>query len=276
MSISIFIQTLDEEDNLPICLKSVAFSDDIVVLDSFSSDRTEEIARAAGARFFQRKYDGRAANQNWAVQNIPFKHPWVYYSDADEVVTPELREEMLQTVAGNPREVVFRLRFKNMFMGKWIRRSSLYPTWVPRLFRPEKIRWERQANPIAIVDGPEGRLQHHFLHYSFNKGLSQWVEKHNAYSGREAAESLKSLAEGRISLSDLLSTEAPKRRRALKELSFRLPCRPLLRFTYMYLLRGGFLDGAAGYHYCRLLTFYEYLIVLKMSELKRRQAGLPI
>jgi len=276
MSISIFIQTLNEEANLPICLKSVAFSDDIVVLDSSSTDRTEDVARAAGARFFQRKYDGRAANQNWAVQNIQFKHPWVYYSDADEVVTPELRDEMLAVVARPPSEVVFRVRFKNMFMGKWIRRSSLYPTWVPRLFRPEKIRWEREANPVPIVDGETGFLQQHFLHFSFNKGIAAWLEKHNAYSSHEARECLKSLENGKLNLGGLFSANAPGRRRALKELSFRAPWRPLLRFLYMYFLRLGIADGVPGYHYCRLLAIYEYMIVLKMKEIQRRQQGLPL
>jgi glycosyltransferase involved in cell wall biosynthesis len=276
MSISIFIQTLNEEENLPHCLESVAFSDDVVVLDSLSTDRTEELARAAGARFLQRKYDGRAANQNWAVENIRFKHPWVYYSDADEVVTPELRDELRRVVAADPREVCFRLRFKNMFMGKWIRWSSLYPTWVPRLFRPEKIRWEREANPVALVDGETGYLKEHFLHFTFNKGLAAWVDKHNAYSSREAAECLKSCQNQNFRLMKLLSKEPAARRRALKELSFHLPCRPALRFLYMYLLRGGFLDGSAGYHYCRLLTFYEYLIVLKIKEFHRRKAGLPM
>jgi glycosyltransferase involved in cell wall biosynthesis len=267
---------LNEEVNLPRCLDFLKWSDDIVVLDSFSTDRTVEIAKAAGVRVVQRKFDNWAAHQNWAVQNIPFKHPWVYYSDADEVVTPELRKEMLDVVSRQPAEVVFRVRFKNMFMGKWIRRSSLYPTWVTRLFRPGKIRWEREANPVAIVDGATGFLQEHFLHYSFNKGIAAWLEKHNAYSSHEARESLKSLAQGRLSLGGLFSANAPERRRALKELSFRLPCRPALRFLYMYGLRLGFLDGVAGYHYCRLLAFYEYLIVLKMKEIRRRQAGLPI
>ncbi len=274
--LSVLILTLNEEINLPRCLESLKWSDDLVVFDSFSTDRTVEIAKAAGARVVQRKFDNWAAHQNWAVQNIQFKHPWVYYSDADEVVTPELRDEILAVVARQPAEVVFRVRFKNMFMGKWIRWSSLYPTWVTRLFRPEKIRWEREANPVPIVDGATGFLQEHFLHYSFNKGMAAWLEKHNAYSSHEARESLKSLEQGKLSMGGLFSTNAPERRRALKELSFRLPCRPALRFLYMYLLRLGFLDGTPGYHYCRLLAFYEYMIVLKMKEIRRRQLGLPL
>ncbi len=269
MNVSIFIQTLNEEDNLPICLKHLSFSDDIVVLDSFSSDRTEEIARAAGARFYQRKYDGRAANQNWAVQNIKFKHPWVYYSDADEVVPDELRDEILRLTSdlGRP-EVLFRLRFKHMFMGRWMRHSGMYPTWVPRLFRPERIRWERPANPIAIVDGPEGKLEHHFLHFSFRRGMNDWFAKHNKYSTYEAGETIKELADPTFAWKDLWNSEPALRRVALKKLSFRMPARAMIKFIYMYILRFGFLDGLPGLHFCLLQSFYEYQIVLKVREQK--------
>jgi glycosyltransferase involved in cell wall biosynthesis len=274
MTVSIFIQTLNEEVNLPVCLKSVSFSDDIVVLDSFSSDQTEEITRSAGARFYQRKYDGRAANQNWAVENIPFKYPWVYYSDADEVVTPDLRDEILRVVSDREREeVVYRLRYKNMFMGHWNKHSSMYPTWVPRLFRPECIRWDRGANPVPIITGKEGLLQGHFLHYSFNKGMAAWFEKHNKYSNFEAYETMKELQNGTLRWKDLLIGSAANRRQALKKLSFRLPARPLAKFMYMYFARGGCLDGVAGLHYCLLQSVYEYMITIKVRELTLRERG---
>lgn len=277
MSVSIFIQTLNEELNLPECLRSVSFSDDIVVLDSFSTDRTEEIARAAGARFFQRAYEGRAANQNWAVKNIEFKYPWVYYSDADEIVTEELREEILRVTRDADRpEALFRVRFKNMFLGRFLRHSSMYPTWVPRLFRPDRIQWERGANPIAIVDGPEGRLQGHFLHFSFRKGMGDWFNKHNKYSDYEAVETIRELRKATFRWMDLLSMDAPIRRQALKKLSFKLPARPLVKFLYMYLFRFGFLDGMPGLHYCLLQSLYEYQITIKALEIRRREAGLPM
>src|SRR6476660_4600592 len=107
--ISVLILTLNEEENLPACLESVKWSDDIVVLDSFSTDKTVEIARSAGARIVQRQFDNWAAHQNWALENISFKNSWVYYSDADEIVTPELRDELF-AIARNPEEkrVAFR------------------------------------------------------------------------------------------------------------------------------------------------------------------------
>ena len=275
--ISVLILTLNEEQNLPRCLESLKWCDDIVVLDSFSKDRTAEIARAAGARVVQRKFDNWATHQNWALANLSFKNPWVYYSDADEVMPQELHEELLAVarIANNP-QVAYRLRYKNYFMGRWIKHSSLYPTWILRFFRPERVRWDRVVNPVPIVDGSEGKLQHHFEHLSFNKGLNAWFDKHNKYSWQEAEESLKSLAEGGFKLADLWCREPATRRRALKELSFRLPFRPLLRFSYMYFVRLGFLDGMPGYHYCRMLAIYEYMIVIKMREIRRREKGLPI
>jgi glycosyltransferase involved in cell wall biosynthesis len=275
--ISVLILTLNEEANLPRCLESVAWADDIVVLDSFSTDRTVEIARAAGARVVQREFDNWAAHQNWAVENIAFKHPWVYYSDADEVVTPELRDE-LRAVAQDAAcpNVAYRLRYKNSFQGRWLKHCGIYPTWVMRFFRPERVRWERLVNPVPLIDGPAGRLKSHFIHHSFSKGLAAWFEKHNGYSEHEARENLRSLARGLSGWGRAFSGDPVRRRRFLKELSCRLPCRPALRFGYMYFLRLGFLDGRAGFTYCQLLAMYEYLIVLKMLELRRREKGLAI
>lgn len=276
MSVSVLILTLNEEVNLPQCLESVAWSDDIVVFDSFSTDRTVEIARAAGARVLQRRFDNERDHRT-ASLHLDFKHPWVYNPDADELTPEDLRDEMLRVVADSTRpERAYRVRRKDMFMGRWLKHSSLYPTWLVRLFRPQAVSFERSVNLRYVVDGPEGRLAAHLVHYSFNKGLDAWIEKHNRYSTVEAAETLASLSDGRLLWRDLISKDAVVRRRALKELSLRLPCRPALRFLYMYLLRLGFLDGIPGYTYCRLLAMYQYMIVLKAKELQRKDRSLPM
>lgn len=274
--ISVLILTLNEEQNLPACLASVKWSDDITVFDSFSSDRTVEIARVAGARVVQRKFDNERDHRA-ASLHVGFKHPWVFNPDADEILSPELREEMFAAVSDGARqEVAYRCRFKTMFMGRWIRFSSLYPTWVMRLYKPAHLRFERTINLRYVAEGPEGKLQNHFLHYTFNKGIDAWLDKHNRYSSFEAQEALRSLSDGHMTLSHFWNADPSVRRRALKELSFRVPLRPLFRFLYMYLLRLGFLDGRAGFTYCRLLSFYEYMIVLKQREIERRQKNLPI
>jgi len=275
MSVSILILTLNEEANLPECLQSVKWSDDIVVLDSFSNDRTVEIATSAGARVVQRSFDNEKS-QREASLKIPFKHLWVYNPDADEITPPELHEEIVKVISDpNRKEVAYRVRFRTMFMGRWIKHSGLYPTWVVRLFRPEKISFSRNINLQYIIDGPEGRLDCHFDHHSFNKGLNAWVEKHNRYSWQEARDAIKSLEESSVPWRDIFTRSSVSRRKALKELSFRLPFRPTLRFLYMYFLRLGFLDGWEGLTYCRLLSMYEYLIVLKMKELRQRTKRLP-
>lgn len=278
MSISVLILTLNEEANLQQCLQSMTWSDDIVVLDSFSSDRTVKIAEEMGARVVQRRFDNWSAHQNWAMQNIPFKYSWVYYSDADEIVPSELRDEMVAATRNTSAEpVAYRMRYKNFFCNRWIKHCGIYPVWVLRLFRPDKVYWERLVNPVPLVRGVEGRLEHHFHHYSFKKGLEAWVEKHNRYSSQEAEEGIKTFQNGFDDWAGLLSgRDGTRRRRALKELSFRLPMRPTLRFLYMYVLRLGFLDGWEGLTYCRLLSLYEYLIVLKMRELERQHQGLSL
>jgi glycosyltransferase involved in cell wall biosynthesis len=277
MSISVLILTLNEEINLPACLEAVRWSDDVVVLDSFSSDRTVEIAKAAGARVYQRVHDSELGQREYGLRQIPFKHQWVYMPDADEITSPELRDEMLAIAEDPDRpEGAFRVRFKVMFMGRWIRRSSLYPTWVVRLVRPDRISFEREFHTTYVVEGPEGRLKNHFDHYSFNKGMNAWYDKHNRYSWSEAREALQSLAREHVDLTGIFSREGPKRRRALKKLSYRVPCRPLMRFLYMYVFRLGMLDGGPGYVYCRLLATYETMIVTKMAEIRRREQGLPL
>lgn len=264
--------TLNEAENLERCLQSVSWSDDIVVLDSGSVDRTQEIAQRYGVRLIQRPFTSERDQRTYAIRNIEFKHPWVYNPDADEVTTQDLRDEMLGVVDDPSRtEVAYRVRFKTMFMGRWLRYSSLYPTWVVRLFRPERLDFERSVNLEYRVDGREGRLSSHFLHYSFNNGFHAWIEKHNRYSSGEAAETMRELLACPLDWTGLFDWRDPvRRRRAIKLASMRLPFRPTLRFVYMYFLRLGFLDGFPGITYCRLLAIYEYFIVLKVRETEVR------
>jgi glycosyltransferase involved in cell wall biosynthesis len=274
-NISIFILTLNEEQNVGQCLDSVADFDDVVVLDSFSTDRTIEFAKAKGAHVVQREFDNWAAHQNWAMANLVFKHKWVFYLDADERMTPELRDEIL-AIAANEDEIRrgFSVGRTNYFMGRTI--SHCYPA-VPimRFFQPRYIRYERLVNPIAFVDGKTGHLQHRFIHYNFSKGLTEWFEKHNKYSLSEAKEGLRAMREQNACVS-LFSKDPALKRVALKNIALRLPGRPFAKFIYLYIFRMGFLDGRAGFTYCILQSIYEYLIDLKMWELKRTEKGLPV
>jgi glycosyltransferase involved in cell wall biosynthesis len=276
MSVSILILTLNEELNLPTCLEAVKWCDDIVVLDSFSTDRTVEIAKASGARIVQRKFDNWASHQNWAMDNIPFKHDWVFYLDADERMTDELHGE-IQLIAseGQRPEVAYYCGRKNFFMGRWIK-HAMPPGMIMRFFKPKSIRFERLVNPTPVVSGPHGYLKHYFLHYNFSKGLSEWFDKHNKYSTLEAQEGIKLLKGISPSEGSLFARDAATRRKALKSLSFSLPFRSLLKFAYLYIIKRGFLDGRPGFTYCVLQSVYEYMITLKMKEISRKEQGLPI
>ncbi len=277
MNISVLILTRNEERNLPACLSAVRESDDIVVLDQGSTDQTVRIAHEAGARVICHSAENEREQRTYSVRQICFRHDWVFNPNADEIATPGLWDEMREATADPSRvEVAYRIRGKLMFMGRWLRYSSLYPTWNTRLFKPSHLSFERTTNLVARVDGPVGFLKSHYIHQTFNNGLTAWLEKHNRYSWHEAHESLDSLRTRAPRLRELLSKDPVIRRRAIKEWSFRLPCRPTLRFLYMYLVRRGFLDGLPGLHYCRLLAIYEYMIVLKMREIQMRDAGQPL
>ncbi|HTB35287.1 MAG TPA: glycosyltransferase family 2 protein [bacterium] len=270
--VSILILTKNEEQNIGACLDSVAGFDDVVVYDSFSGDRTTEIAASKGARVVQRAFDNWAAHQNWGNENIAFKHPWVFYIDADERMTPAVRAEAL-AIAGDPQrgEVAFFCGRKNYFMGRWIR-HCYPPSHLMRFFRPEKVRFERLVNPTPVVDGKAGYLLNYFDHYNFSKGFTEWFDKHNKYSQWEALEGIKVLRGGEQRAS-LRSSDPALRRKALKQLSFKMPLRPLLKFGYLWVLKMGFLDGLPGLTYCVLQTIYEYQIDIKMKEIVIKEKG---
>lgn len=274
--ISVLVLTLDEEANLPRCLASVAWSDDVLVVDSFSTDRTVEVARAAGARVLQRRFDSFAGQRNFGLTEGGLRYEWVLHLDADEVVTPALHNEMAAAARRGAYDA-YRVPSKMMFQGKWLRHAGMYPTYQVRFGRREKLGFvqvghgQREALDPARV----GTLREPLVHYSFSKGLADWFERHNRYSTDEARQAFEDAAQGGPEWDGLLDSDPTTRRRALKALAARLPFRPTLRFLYMYGLRGGFLDGRAGFTYCRLLAAYEYMTVVKQRELRLRAAGTP-
>lgn len=273
--ISILILTLNEEANIGPCLDSVSWADDVVVFDSRSSDRTAEIATMRGARVVTRLFDNWSSHQNWAVSNIEFRHPWVFYLDADERMTPELAEE-IRSIARNPDETRkgFYCGRVNYFMGRAI--SRCYPP-VPilRFFQPDCVRYERLVNPIARVDGPTGQLHNRFIHFNFSKGLTEWFDKHNRYALSEAIEAVKAM-EGSDQSVSLWSRDRALRRVALKNASLRVPLRPMLKFFYLYVFRMGLLEGRPGFTYCMLQSIYEYLIDLKIREIRLNRGGITL
>src|SRR4051795_1719170 len=187
--ISVLILTKDEERNLPACMETLRWSDDIHVLDSYSTDATVAVANQAGAKVWYRGFDSFAQQQNWALENIQFRYPWVFYIDADERVTEQLAKSMLNAVQ-NPRDsVAFRIRRRDFFMGTWLKHVQATPYYL-RLFRRDKMRYERIGHPVSVPDGPVTPIDGYLDHFPFSKGIAQWVEKHNFYSTQEAQQLL--------------------------------------------------------------------------------------
>ncbi len=268
MSLSVLILTKNEEQDLPGCLKSVAWCDDVHLFDSFSTDRTLEFARTAGCVITQRKFDNWSAHQNWGLANIPFKYPWVLYIDADERVSPELKATALAVARGEASESAFRVRRRDFFTdGTWLKHAQISPFYV-RLFRPSKMRYERLVNPVSIVDGLIGEIDGYLDHYPFSKGVGFWLERHIKYAGLEARTIQENRAKGgKFSLRKaLFSKDFTERRFHQKELFYRMPGRPFIKFFYMMVGRLAFLDGRAGCTYAALQAIYEYFIVLKQRE----------
>jgi glycosyltransferase involved in cell wall biosynthesis len=276
--ISVLVLTKNEEQDLPGCLASVAWSDDVHVLDSMSTDRTVEVAREHGAQVTERAFDNWAAHQNWALKNVPFRHPWVFYIDADERVTPELREAM-QTAVHTPGEAVaFQVERRDFLMGTWLRHVQVSAFYM-RLFRAEKMRYERLVNPVSIPSGPVGRVRGYLDHFPFSKGISHWITRHNSYSTFEAEQIIEDLRADREGTAEvslmaaLFEKDFHRRRYHQKALFYRLPGRPFAKFLLLYFVKRGFLDGRAGLTYSVLQSVYEYFIVLKTRELRGRASG---
>jgi glycosyltransferase involved in cell wall biosynthesis len=266
---SIYILTHNEEIDIAACIESAQLSDDIIVVDSFSNDRTVEIAQRYPVRVIQHAFESHGEQRSWMLRSIPTKHEWVYILEADERMTPELFRECLQVIK-SPDNVGYYAAERVMFMGTWIRHSTQYPRYQLRLLKKGQVWFSDYGHTEREVClGATGCLQETYAHYTCSKGLSRWIEKHNRYSSDEARETLSQLENGAVKWWDLFfGDNEVARRRALKDLSLRLPCRPLLRWLYMYFILGGIRDGKAGFAWCTLQAFYEYLILLKAEEIK--------
>jgi glycosyltransferase involved in cell wall biosynthesis len=268
--ISVLILTYNEQRDLPDCLASVSWSDDIHVFDSHSIDATIEIAKSAGAHIYTRTFDDYATHRNAALATIPFKYPWVFLPDADERPTPELSREMQQLILAAPSEIAaFRVRRRDFLFDTWLKHAQLSPYYI-RLVRPERAHYTRAINEVLEVEGPIASLSYPLDHYPFSKGIAKWVEKHNLYSTMEARLIARNQGLQNPSLRTALrDPDFHTRRLHQKALFYRMPGRPLLKWLYMMFARGAILDGAAGLTYATLQAFYEYMIVLKTKELKR-------
>ncbi len=275
--VSVIILTYNEEVNIGRCLDSVGWCDDVVVLDSLSTDKTQGIARQKGARVIERPFDNYANQRNHALKEIEYKYPWVLMLDADEIVPEQLHQEIALVIKDAGEEMtLFRVRRKDYFMGSWLKYSSNYSSlWFGRLMRLGRVWVERSINEEYHTDGVSRDLRAPLVHYPFNKGISAWVEKHNRYSTMEA-ELLVKGDSYQWRWSEMFAVDPVIRRKALKAFVYSLPGKSFLMFFGRYFVTGGILDGRAGLMFCVLKGYYEYLIECKVKEQRRRIKGLPV
>lgn len=266
--VSVLILTKNEEQDLPACLQSVAWCDDIQLFDSYSDDLTLEIAHKFGAIITQRKFDNWSSHQNWGLANINFKYDWVFYIDADERVSDSLKEAILEF---DPitSHVAFEIQRRDFaWNGKRLKYAQMSPYYL-RLFKPNQMRYERLVNPVSIPSGTVSRLSGFLDHYPFSKGLKFWWQRHLGYADMEAITRVQDIGKGlKFSFwTALFGKDFTEKRYHQKGLFYKLPGRPLIKFIYMMIWRRAFLDGSVGITYSFLQSIYEYFIVLKTKEL---------
>lgn len=269
--VTIVILALNEEANLGPCIESCAFSDDIHVLDSGSTDQSVKVSKAHGAQVWTNKFESFAAQRNWAIDNIPHKYNWVFHLDADERFTPELVEEIQKLLDLERDEAGYFVPNRLIFMGRWLKFASGYPIYQVRLFHRERLRFQVHGHSQReLTDGKVDKLVEPYLHFNFSKGLHDWFDKHNRYSSQEAKQAFNERGSA-LKLGALFSGDKTKRRRALKSLAYRMPLRPTLRWCYTMFWQRAVLDGSAGWMYARLLAMYEKMTDLKLKELRLAQ-----
>lgn len=279
--ITAIILTKNEEVNIERCIKSlIGVADRICVVDSGSTDNTIEIAQRLGAEIFHHEpFKHYAAQFNWALDNIGIKTKWVYRIDADEVVTPELGEELIAACKFHHDDDVngFVMKFKIAFMGKFLKHGGIYPFYNLTVFKFGFGRYEDRAmgEHIILSEGRTIDLKNDCLHYDF-KSLDAWINKHNWYATREVDDYFATRTIGQINANELYH-EAKKASKLRDGFYYKLPkfFRAKLYFWYRYYLKLGFLDGQAGYVHAFLQAYwYRFLVDAKImeQEIKQKQS----
>ncbi len=272
--ISIIILTWNDEIQIGNCLASVRdLSDDVTVVDSYSTDRTLEICRDFGAKVFQNPFINHGLQCNWALDNVPIKHDWILRLDSDMIVPDRLKDELRRRVGKEPSIVAYYLNCRIYWMGRWMRHGRMYPLQIVRLFKVGHARYEERTTDHLIVDGRIGYMKTDFFEDNKKNSLDYFTEKHLTYARGEAKEiqdKESGVSISKPSIEPSLFGAKPHRTRWLKEkLYARTPLfvRPLLYFFYRYFVCLGFLDGIPGLIWHVLHGFcYRFYIDAKVYE----------
>ncbi len=272
-TITAVILTFNEEKNIRNCIACLGWVDRIVIVDSGSTDKTVELAENLGCDIYFNSWPGFASQRNWAIENTGITTQWIIFVDADEEVTLDLRLEICETL-GSTGCNAFYLCSKVILFGKWVKHSSNFPVWHPRILRFGKVCFKDAITGHGetwVVDGEIGYFQAPYIHYSFSKGLGFWFGKHNRLSDIESAAFLINKQAYSTTICSLFVKDKHKRRQALRALSYKTPFRAFFRFLHQFVIKRGFLDGTAGWTYCALYFAYEIMISAKIKEQYTRQ-----
>jgi glycosyltransferase involved in cell wall biosynthesis len=267
--VSVIILTRDEEANIRRCLASVAWADQVVVLDSGSADDTVLIAKTLGAEVVERPWLGFSAQREFALRLPLLRHDWVYFVDADQWVSPQLAQEVASKLRA-PDCAAFAHRFRLVFQRTWIRHCGWYSaSWNVQLMDRRHARYD--GSPVGErveVDGPVRRLDNDIVDDDL-KGLAAWLRKHVSYAQLEAGRRGRPVpvAARLRALRQRENDVRPLTRAVLKDVIFpSVPAKPTAIFIYMYLLRLGMLDGPAGLRFCIFHAWYETSVAALRAE----------
>ena len=272
--IDVIIPTLNEADHMVEVVANAAQIGEVFVLDSRSMDNTQDLARSAGATVVEHEFAGYASQKNWGLDNLPLRGDWVFILDADERLTPALRDELLALARSADSADGYFVNRLMIFMGQAIRHGGLYPSWHLRFFRRGRARYEdRKVHEHMVCDGATDYLSCPMLHVR-RETMTQYIAKHIRYADLESEEWVRRRrGDGGGAKPHRLFRSALGHRQWLRRSIWpRLPWRPLWRFVYMYVVRLGFLDGRAGWSLAWLMASYEYMIGL----LDKQKRSLPV
>lgn len=265
--ISIIILTKNEEQDLPKCLTSLQWADDVHVLDSGSTDNTLEVAKAYGAKISFNNFESFGKQRNFALEHLDIKNEWILFLDADEVVTPEFLEAMKEAISeADENTAGFYCCWKMMLEDRWLKYCDNFPKWQFRVLKKGRASFTDfgHGQKENAVSGELRYINEPYLHYSFSKGWTEWIARHNKYSSQEAHARLHQ----RPPIKNIFSRHTSMRNPALKSWLSRVPGWPILRFLHAYFFNLGFLEGTPGLIYCVNMAYHEFLIKIKMRELR--------
>jgi glycosyltransferase involved in cell wall biosynthesis len=270
--VTAIVLTLNEAENIRACLAGLARVKDVVIVDSGSHDGTIEAARSErpGIRVLEHPFRDFGEQRNYAIDQCGAGVEWILFVDADEHCTDQFLDEVARFIADPGEKVGAYVAGKNYFLGRWLKHSTLYPSYQLRLLKRGHVRFRKEGHgQLELSDGPLHYLVEGWRHEPFQRGVHHYMERHNWYTTEEAELQRRASREP-VQLASLLSRNVVARRRALKHLAARLPGRPLIHFLYLYVVRGGFRDGYPGLMFCAMLLANQIYTQAKVAEAEYR------